>query len=69
MASAPNVAAAKREFSLRESLNELNICRPLFAPCAPVSGASLAQTCTGQAFRDVCTKSPKWFRRGKELFL
>jgi hypothetical protein len=60
IASAPKAAAA--------SFDDLNIGRPLSAPCRANFGASLPQTSTDQPFQDVCTKSPKWFRRVRELF-
>jgi hypothetical protein len=61
IASAPIAAAA--------SFDDFCIGGPLeFAPCRAIFSASLPQTSTGQPFQDVCTKSPKWFRRVRELF-
>jgi hypothetical protein len=28
----------------------------------------VGESCTGEPFQDICTKSPKWFRGFKELF-
>jgi hypothetical protein len=56
-------AAARRVLSL----NELSIDRPLLLDVAPFLGA-VGETSTDQAFQDICTKSPKWFRGVRELF-
>jgi hypothetical protein len=50
------------------SLNELNIGRPLFYAQSRHFRRVVAQVSTGEAFRDIFTKSPKWFRRVRELF-
>jgi hypothetical protein len=64
IASAPKAAAAKRVFSL----NELNIGRPLFYAQSRRFRRVVGERCTGEPFQDICTKSPKWFRRVRELF-
>src|SRR5882757_4415986 len=65
MASAPN-AAARREFSLNAS--GLNIGRPLSdRPRAPVRRV-VGSITTGRGFQKFCVRTPKWFRRGRELF-
>jgi hypothetical protein len=50
------------------SLNELNIGRPLFYALSRRFRRIVGETCTGEPFQDICTKSPKWFRRVRELF-
>ena len=64
IASAPKAAAARRVFNLME----WNIVDPCFGAHARQFRRVVGQTITGQAFQDVCTKPPKWFHRGKELF-
>jgi hypothetical protein len=67
--NAPSVAATSLAFSLAE-LNIVVPCCFVFVCAVRASPRRVVgQSYTGEPFRDICTKSPKWFRRFNGLFL